>query len=50
LGTGKPLFKDVRKLNLKLLETRNFESGNVLLHYETEKGMLRPPVQGNDGL
>ncbi|MDY9926918.1 dihydrofolate reductase family protein [Methanosarcina sp.] len=38
LGTGKPLFKDVKKLNLKLLETKKFKSGNVLLHYETEKG------------
>ncbi|MCC4769625.1 dihydrofolate reductase [Methanosarcina sp. DH2] len=35
LGTGKPLFKDVKKLNLKLLETKKFKSGNVLLHYET---------------
>ena len=48
LGTGKPLFKNVKKLNFKLLETRNFKSGNVLLHYETEKGMPRPPVQRND--
>jgi dihydrofolate reductase len=48
LGTGKPLFKDVKKFNLKLLESRNFKSGNVLLHYETEKGILHPPVQRND--
>jgi len=33
LGTGKPLFKDVKKFNLKLLETRDFNSDNVLLHY-----------------
>ena len=35
LGTGKPLFKDVGKINLKLLETRSFKSGNVMLHYTT---------------
>ena len=33
LGKGKPLFKDVRKLNLSLLEARSFKSGNVLLRY-----------------
>lgn len=33
LGTGRPLFKDVQKIGLELLETRNFNSGNVLLHY-----------------
>jgi dihydrofolate reductase len=33
LGTGKSLFKDVNKLNLKLLGTRSFNSGNVLLRY-----------------
>jgi dihydrofolate reductase len=35
LGRGKPLFNDVKTINLKLLETRNFETGNVLLHYTT---------------
>ncbi|OGO38737.1 MAG: deaminase [Chloroflexi bacterium RBG_16_57_11] len=35
VGTGKPLFKDVQNINLKLLDTRNFKSGNVLLHYAT---------------
>jgi len=34
LGTGKPLYKDVKNFNLRLLETRHFGSGNVLLHYE----------------
>ncbi len=34
LGQGKPLFKDIKKLNLELLETRGFNSGNVLLHYK----------------
>jgi len=33
LGKGKPLFKDVKKLNLSLLEARSFKSGNVLLRY-----------------
>jgi dihydrofolate reductase len=33
LGTGKRLFQDVKKLDLKLLETRDFKSGNVLLRY-----------------
>jgi len=32
-GDGKPLFKDVKLFGLKLLETRSFQSGNVLLHY-----------------
>jgi len=31
LGSGNPLFRD--KLNLKLLETRTFQNGNVLLYY-----------------
>jgi dihydrofolate reductase len=33
LGNGKRLFQDVDKLGLKLLETRDFASGNVLLRY-----------------
>jgi dihydrofolate reductase len=33
LGKGKPLFQDVKKLNLQLLEARHFKSGNVLLRY-----------------
>jgi dihydrofolate reductase len=33
LGAGKPLFKDVKNMNLTLVEARNFKSGNVLLHY-----------------
>ncbi len=32
-GEGKPLFKDVKKLNLELLKTKSFNSGNVILHY-----------------
>ena len=35
LGSGKPLFKGIdAKLNLKLLKTRTFRSGNVLLYYQ----------------
>jgi dihydrofolate reductase len=37
LGTGKPLFKDDNKFLLKLLDTRSFITGNVLLHYKTDK-------------
>ena len=38
LGRGKPLFKDMdKRLNLKLLKTKSFGSGNVLLHYEPAK-------------
>jgi dihydrofolate reductase len=33
LGTGKSLFSGVNKSNFKLLESRSFQSGNVLLHY-----------------
>ena len=33
LGSGKYLFKDVKKMNLKLLSTRTFKSGNILLTY-----------------
>jgi len=35
LGKGKQLFKDIKdKLDLKLLETRTFGNGNVLLYYQ----------------
>jgi dihydrofolate reductase len=33
LGKGKLLFRDVQKRNLQLKESREFESGNVLLRY-----------------
>ncbi len=33
LGSGKSLFKDVKKMNLKLLEARSFKNGIVLLKY-----------------
>jgi dihydrofolate reductase len=33
LGTGKYLFRDVKRMNLKLLETRAFGSGKVFLKY-----------------
>ncbi len=35
LGKGKPLFEDFKgKADLKLIETRNFKSGVVVLHYK----------------
>jgi dihydrofolate reductase len=35
LGNGKSLFKGIHeKLNLKLLKTKTFRSGNVLLYYQ----------------
>jgi dihydrofolate reductase len=35
LGNGKPLFKGIRnRINLKLIKTKTFKSGNVLLYYE----------------
>lgn len=37
VGAGKSLFKDVKKNKLELLETRNFRSGIVLLHYRIDK-------------
>ncbi len=34
-GSGKPLFNGIHeKLNLKLLKTKTFRSGNVLLYYQ----------------
>lgn len=33
LGVGKSLFKDVKKMNLKLLEAKTFKNGIVLLTY-----------------
>jgi len=37
-GNGKPLFKGIhRKLKLKLVRTRTFQSGNVLLCYRPDK-------------
>lgn len=38
LGNGKPLFQDVKdKFSLKLLKTKTFGSGNVLLCYQPVK-------------
>jgi dihydrofolate reductase len=35
LGAGKPLLQGIKtKLSLKLLKTRTFKTGNVLLYYE----------------
>lgn len=37
LGRGKPMFKDVDQVKLKLLNTRTFGNGNVMLTYEPTK-------------
>jgi dihydrofolate reductase len=38
LGAGIPLFKDLKStLNLKLVDTRIFRSGVVILHYQPVK-------------
>ncbi len=37
LGAGKSLFTGVRRLDLELVETRSFKSGNVVLHYRLRK-------------
>lgn len=38
LGKGKPLFADVKEImKLKLLKTRTFGNGNILLYYQTLK-------------
>jgi len=38
LGRGKPLFKGINdKINLKLLKTRTFSNGNILLVYQPKK-------------
>jgi dihydrofolate reductase len=39
LGSGTPLFKEVKdQLNLKLLKSRVFGNGNILLHYQPDQG------------
>lgn len=38
LGGGKPLFRGIgHRLNLKLVKTRTFGNGNVLLYYQPER-------------
>jgi hypothetical protein len=38
LGSGNPLFKSTKdKLNLKLIRTRIFGNGNVLLCYQPDR-------------
>jgi dihydrofolate reductase len=38
LGSGTPLFKDVKeRLSLKLIRSRIFDSGNVLLYYQPDR-------------
>jgi len=41
LGNGKPLFQGIKsKLDLRLIKTRTFKSGNILLYYEPrDKGI-----------
>jgi dihydrofolate reductase len=39
LGAGKPLFKDAKTMNLKLLEAKTFKNGIVLLRYQKEKSL-----------
>ena len=36
-GEGKPLFKDVKQFGLKLISTKSFNSGNILLRYATNR-------------
>src|SRR5205085_4021440 len=46
LGNGKPLFKGIHeKLNLKLLKTRTFHSGNVLLYYQPINQVIAVELQ-----
>lgn len=38
LGSGTPLFKNVKdRFNLKLIQSRTFASGNVLLYYQPDR-------------
>ena len=38
IGSGTPLFRNSdQKVNLKLVKTRTFKSGNVLLYYQPDK-------------
>ena len=38
LGKGKPLFKDIKdRIHLKLVKTKTFNSGIVLLQYQPDK-------------
>jgi len=47
LGAGKYLFKDVKKMNLKLLGARAFKNGIVLLKYMAEKKMFAAGFASN---
>jgi dihydrofolate reductase len=39
LGEGKPLFQGIKdKVDLKLIKTKVFKSGNVLMYYEPKEG------------
>ncbi len=42
LGSGNPLFVGIKeRLQLKLMDTHSFRSGNVLLIYDPEKGEMK---------
>lgn len=39
LGSGKPLFKNIKdRVNLKLVKTKTFKNGVVVLYYQPDKG------------
>jgi dihydrofolate reductase len=41
LGNGKPLFEGIHdKLHLKLIKTKTFHSGNILLYYQPDRKEL----------
>jgi dihydrofolate reductase len=43
LGNGKTLFKGIKdRLNLKLVRTNTFRSGNILLYYQPERKQQLP--------
>lgn len=43
LGAGTPIFKGLEcKLDLELIKTRTFESGNILLYYKPAKNQTPP--------
>jgi dihydrofolate reductase len=38
VGSGTPLFRNIaQRVNLKLVRTRTFKSGNVLLYYQPDR-------------
>jgi dihydrofolate reductase len=47
LGSGKKLFPDGLRLNLRLIETRSFPSGVVLMRYAAERGAKGGGTEGH---